>query len=197
SNLANASTPGFRADLARFEPRAVPGSGFPTRVNAVAGGAGFDHSSGTLIETGAPLDVAIDGDGWIAVQARDGTEAYTRAGSLRVNQLGLLETARGELVLGDNGPVSIPPHVEITIGRDGTISVVPQGQGPETLAQVGRIKLVNPPRAALEKRADGLVRLAGGGEAEPDAAVALVAGFVESSNVNAAGNLVAMIELAR
>ena len=197
NNLANASTPGFRADLASFRASPVAGSGYPSRVNTVADGAGFDHAPGTLVSTGAPLDIAIDGEGWIAVQARDGSEAYTRAGSLRLNPLGLLETQRGELVLGDNGPVSIPPNVQLSIGRDGAISVVPQGQGPETLAQVGRIKLVNPPREALEKRPDGLVRLAEGEVAEADAGVQLISGYIESSNVNAAGSLVSMIELAR
>src|SRR5690606_8992616 len=99
NNLANASTPGFRADLASFRASPVAGSGYPSRVNTVADGAGFDHAPGTLVSTGAPLDIAIDGEGWIAVQARDGSEAYTRAGSLRLNPLGLLETQRGELVL--------------------------------------------------------------------------------------------------
>jgi flagellar basal-body rod protein FlgF len=196
-NLANLSTQGFRADLARFEASPVQGAGYPSRVNTVASGLGFDHSQGTLIQTGRQLDLAIDGEGWIAVQAADGAEVYTRDGSLNINAVGLLETHRGELVLGDNGPVSVPPHVQLSVGRDGTISVVPQGQGPETLAQVGRIKLVNPPPDTLEKRTDGLVRVAGGGVAESDSAVKLTSGYVESSNVNAAQTMVSMIELAR
>jgi flagellar basal-body rod protein FlgF len=196
-NLANLSTQGFRADLARFEASPVQGPGYPSRVNTVASGLGFDHTPGTLMQTGRQLDLAIDGEGWIAVQAADGTEAYTRDGSLNISALGLLETHRGELVLGDNGPVSVPPHVQLNVGRDGTISIVPQGQGPETLAQVGRIKLVNPAPDTLEKRADGLVRIAGGGVAEADAAVKVTNGYVESSNVNAAQTMVSMIELAR
>lgn len=196
-NLANAATNGFRADLARFVASPVAGPGYASRVNTAASGLGFDHSPGTLIETGAVLDVAVDGPGWIAVQAPDGSEAYTRDGSLALTPLGLLTTRRGELVLGDNGPISIPPHVELVVGGDGTISIVPQGQGPETLAQIGRIKLVNPDPALLEKRPDGLVRLAEGGEAEADAGVRIVSGYVESSNVNPAETMVAMIELAR
>lgn len=196
-NLANLSTQGFRADLARFEASPVQGPGYASRVNTVASGLGFDHSPGTLMQTGRQLDLAIDGEGWIAVQAADGTEAYTRDGSLNISALGLLETRRGELVLGDNGPVSVPPHVQLAVGRDGTISIVPQGQGPETLAQVGRIKLVNPAPDTLEKRPDGLVRVGGGGVAEADAAVKVTSGYVESSNVNAAQTMVSMIELAR
>lgn len=197
NNLANLNTQGFRADLARFEASPVAGAGYPSRVNTVASGLGFDHTPGTLLQTGRSLDVAIDGPGWIAVQAADGAEVYTRGGSFNVNALGLLETARGELVLGDNGPVSVPPHVQLAVGRDGTVSVVPQGQGPETMAQVGRIKLVNPDPATLEKRPDGVVRVADGGVAEADAAVKLTSGYVESSNVNAAQAMVSMIELAR
>lgn len=197
NNLANISTQGFRADLARFEAEPVDGAGYPSRVNVTSEGLGFDHSSGMLVHTGRDLDLAVDGAGWIAVQASDGAEVYTRDGALRLSPLGLLETQRGELVLGDNGPVSIPPHVELLIGGDGTISIVPQGQGPETLAQVGRIKLVNPDPTLLEKRPDGFVRLGDGSAAEADAAVRLVAGHVESSNVNAAQALVSMIELAR
>jgi flagellar basal-body rod protein FlgF len=147
--------------------------------------------------TGRALDVAIEGRGFIAVLAADGTEAYTRGGTLNVNALGLLETQRGELVLGDNGPVAVPPHVQVTMGRDGTVSIVPQGQGAETLAQVGRIKLVNPPPEAVEKRPDGLVRMRDGTVAEADASVQLLSGFIEGSNVNAADAMVGMIEYAR
>jgi len=196
-NLANANTHGFRADLARFQASPVEGAGYPSRVNAVATGAGFDHSAGTLIATGRVLDLAVDGPGWIAVQAADGSEAYSRAGALNINGLGLLETRRGELVLGDNGPIAVPPYVELLVGGDGTVSVVPQGQGPETLAQVARIKLVNPDPAVIEKRTDGLVQMAEGGVADPDAGVKVVSGFLESSNVNLAEAMVSMIELAR
>ena len=131
------------------------------------------------------------------IRPADGTEAYSRAGAMNINALGLLETRRGELVMGDNGPIAIPPHTELVVGGDGTVSIVPQGQGPQTLAQVGRLKLVNPDPSLLEKRPDGLVRLAEDAVADPDAAVKLVSGFLESSNVNLAEAMVSMIELAR
>lgn len=196
-NLANVATNGFRADLARFTAQPIQGAGFPSRVNTVAAGIGFDASQGALQETGRALDIAIEGAGYIAVQAPDGTEAYTRGGTLNVNALGLLETQRGELVLGDNGPLAVPPHTQISIGADGTVAIVPQGQGAETLAQVGRLKLVNPDPAALEKRADGLIRLSGGAVAEADASVTVVSGFIEASNVSMAGSMIDMIEIAR
>jgi flagellar basal-body rod protein FlgF len=196
-NLANVSTTGFRADLARFEARPVEGPGYQSRVNTVATGLGFDRTQGTLMQTGEILDVAIDGDGWMAVQARDGTEAFSRGGSLKVNSLGLLETERGELVLGDNGPVAVPPYTAIAMAADGTLSIVPQGQGPETLAQVGRLKLVNPDAARLTKRPDGLITVNDGKEVEADAEVKLASGFIETSNVNVAATLVDMIEFQR
>jgi flagellar basal-body rod protein FlgF len=196
-NLANVSTTGFRADLARFEARPVEGPGHASRVNTVATGLGFDRSQGTLVQTGEALDVAIDGDGWLAVQARDGREAYSRGGGLKVNANGLLETERGELVLGDNGPVAVPPYTQIALAADGTISIVPEGQGPETLAQVARLKLVNPDPERLGKRADGLVEVVDGEDVESDADVRVASGFIETSNVNIASTLVDMIEFQR
>jgi flagellar basal-body rod protein FlgF len=196
-NLANVSTTGFRADLARFEARPVAGPGYASRVNTVATGLGFDRSQGALVQTGAVLDVAVDGDGWLAVQARDGSEAYVRSASLKVSALGLLETERGEPVLGDNGPLAVPPYTQISVAADGTISVVPQGQGPETMAQVGRLKLVNPEADRLGKRLDGLVEVTNGAEVEADANVKIASGFIETSNVNIAATLVDMIECQR
>jgi flagellar basal-body rod protein FlgF len=120
-----------------------------------------------------------------------------RGGSLKVNSLGLLETERGELVLGDNGPMAVPPYTQIALAADGTLSIVPQGQGPETLAQIGRLKLVNPEVDRLGKRPDGLVEVTDGEEVESDANVKVASGFIETSNVNIASTLVDMIEFQR
>lgn len=196
-NLANASTTGFRADLAAFMTRSIQGPGYDTRAYATTSTLGFNDQSGAIVSTGRDLDVAINGDGWIAVQAPDGTEAYTRAGDLRIDTTGQLRNGSGHAVLGDDGPLIVPPSTSLMIGTDGSISIVPPGQGPETLATVGRIKLVNPQAAALERGTDGLFRLREGGEAEPDAAVRVAPGALESSNVNTAEAMVNMIELAR
>jgi flagellar basal-body rod protein FlgF len=196
-NLANVSTTGFRADLARFEARPVAGPGYASRVNTVATGVGFDRSQGTLMQTGEVLDVAVAGDGWIAVQARDGNEAFVRSASLKVNSVGLLETESGELVLGDNGPLAIPPYTEISLASDGTVSIVPQGQGAETMAQVGRLRLVNPEVERLAKRVDGLIEVTDSQEIEADANVKVASGVIETSNVNVASTLVDMIEFQR
>lgn len=196
-NLANAGTSGFRADLTAFQSRAVAGSGYASRAYATNATVGWDRTQGALQATGRDLDVAINGEGWIAVQGRDGREAYTRAGDLRVDPAGILMTGAGHPVLGDGGPIAIPPHASLVIGADGTVSIVPLGQGPETTANIGRIKLVNPPFETLERGPDGLFRTRDGVDAPADAAVTLVGGALESSNVNVADALVNMIELAR
>ncbi|MBW7930764.1 MAG: flagellar hook-basal body complex protein, partial [Gammaproteobacteria bacterium] len=147
NNIANASTTGFREVRRAVDSAPVAGPGLPTRVNPVSLPDAWNPESGTLLHTGRELDIAIQGEGWIAVQDAGGNEAYTRAGNLRINASGLLETASGDLVKGAGGPISIPPFQQLYIGNDGQISVVPQGQSPEALAIVDRIKLVNPPAA--------------------------------------------------
>jgi flagellar basal-body rod protein FlgF len=196
-NLANVSTSGFRADLSAFQTQNVVGAGLPSRAYATDDSTGWDSSSGSLQATGRDLDVAVKGQGWIAVQASDGTEAYTRAGDLRVDQSGLLTTATGNTVLGDAGPITVPPYSSLTIGGDGSVSIVPRGQTPMTVSTVGRIKLVNPPASELARGSDGLFRSSSGGEAPADASVHLVSGTLESSNVNVAETMATMIELAR
>ncbi|RYZ66511.1 MAG: flagellar basal body rod protein FlgF [Proteobacteria bacterium] len=154
-------------------------------------------TTGALQQTGRDLDVAVHGDGFIAVQGLDGREAYTRAGDLRIEPDGTLRTGTGLQVMGDGGPVSVPPANSVTIGSDGSVSVVPLGQGPETRAVVGRIKLVKPEPTQLDRGADGLFRLRDGSDAPADASVSLAQGALESSNVNVADAMVTMIELAR
>jgi flagellar basal-body rod protein FlgF len=196
-NLANVSTTGFRADLAAFRSQAVDGTGYASRVYATNGTIGWDDNSGAMLSTGRDLDVAINGKGWIAVQGPDGKEAYTRAGNLQVDANGQLMTATGRPVLGDGGPITVPPYTSIFFARDGSISIVAQGQTPDTTSTVARIKLVNPPNEQVERGDDGLFRMKDGSEAAPDAAVRLDAGVLESSNVNTAEAMVNMIELAR
>jgi flagellar basal-body rod protein FlgF len=196
-NLANASTTGFRADLSAFQTRAVAGSGYASRAYATSSTTGWDQTQGAMMATGRDLDVAVNGPGWIAVQGPDGREAYTRAGDLRVDPSGMVMNGAGHLVLGDAGPLMVPPHASIAVGADGTISIVPIGQGPETTALVGRIKLVNPPAESLVRGEDGLFRTRDGADAMPDASVRLSSGTLEGSNVNIADAMVNMIELAR
>lgn len=197
NNIANVSTTGFRADLHSFSSLPIDGPGIDSRVNAVIESYGTDFTQGAVANTGRDLDIAIQGAGFIAVQGPDGEEAYTRAGDLRVNAGGLLSTGAGHLVMGDGGPVAVPLNSSLLIGTDGTISIQPLGQGPETLAIVDRIKLVDPDIDTLQKGSDGLLHLPEGETAAPSADVTITSGALEQSNVNIAKTLVNMIELSR
>jgi len=196
-NLANASTTGFKADLSAFQSRPVTGPGYASRVYATDTSIGWDAASGTQIQTGNALDLSINGPGYIAVQDLTGGEAYTRAGDFHVDPTGQLLTATGLPVLGDNGPISVPPYSSITVAKDGTLSIIPLGQTARTSAIVDRIKLVNPPVSALQRGADGLFHNTGPNPVEADAATTVTPGALESSNVNIASAMVNMIELAR
>jgi flagellar basal-body rod protein FlgF len=197
NNLANVGTTGFKAQFEAL--RAVPlyGPGHASRVYALSETPGIDMSSGSLQSTGRNLDIAVNGKGLIAIQAPDGGEAFTRAGDLRVSATGILETGAGHPVLGDAGPISIPDAQELEIAADGTISVLPVGQAPSTMAVVGRIKLVAPPEEQLVKGEDGLLRLQDGSVANPAAEVRVVSGALETSNVSSVEALTTMIHLAR
>ena len=196
-NIANSSTTGFRADGVAFTSEPIYGPGYATRVNAVAGDAGTDFSSGVMMSTGSPLDIAVNGKGFISVRGADGKEAYTRAGDLQVTALGAVMTSSGFPVLSESGPLTVPPSTKVTIGTDGTVSVVPLGLSAAAQSQVDRIKLVNPSTKDLQKGSDGLLRLKSGGKAKTDETVTITSGELESSNVNAAQSLVNMIELQR
>ncbi|MFT3907069.1 MAG: flagellar basal-body rod protein FlgF [Steroidobacteraceae bacterium] len=196
-NLANASTTGFKADLSAFQAESVVGAGLGSRAYAMNSSVGWDSTSGSLEQTGRDLDVAVNGKGWIAVQAPDGSEAYTRAGDLRVDPSGVLMTGAGHVVLGDSGPVTVPPNSALSIAGDGSVSVVPLGQTASTMATVGRIKLVNPDDSSLSRGEDGLFRMNDGAAAPSEASVKLVSGALETSNVNVAEAMTNMIELAR
>jgi flagellar basal-body rod protein FlgF len=196
-NLANANTTGFKADLSAFQSQAVVGTGYASRVYATDATTGWDGNEGSVATTGRSLDIAVQGQGLIAVQGPNGEEAYTRNGDLHLTPDGVLETSTGDPVLGDNGPITVPPSSSIKIGDDGTVSVVPLGATPGTVANVGRIKLVNPPAASLTRESGGLFQLTAGGTAPADASVKIDAGALESSNVDLASAMVNMIDLAR
>jgi flagellar basal-body rod protein FlgF len=198
NNLANTQTTGFKSDLEMFRSRPEVGAGYPTRVYAMNEKPWVDFSTGAMQTTGGDLDVAINGEGYLAVQGGDGKEAYTRAGDLRITPEGLLQTGAGLKVLGQDGPITVPPAEKVTIGSDGTVSVIPLGSGnATTLVTVGQIKLVKPEAANLEKRDDGLLYAKDGKPLAASADVSLAQGVLEASNVNAITAMVDMIELAR
>ncbi len=195
-NLANVSTNGYKAQQNAFRAVPVIGPGTPTRAFSVETTPGTDLSSGVLRSTGRPLDVGIQGRGWIAVQDVNGAEAYTRNGSLQVAQDGTLVTSNGLVVLGDGGPITVPADSELNIGKDGSVSVVSNNQF-NAITTVGRIKLVNPADADMERGDDGLFRQRGGQPAVADASVNLASGVLEASNVSAVDALINLIDQSR
>ncbi|HNV87923.1 MAG TPA: flagellar basal-body rod protein FlgF [Methylotenera sp.] len=195
-NLANATSTGFKAQVDSFRAVPVISEGLPTRAFVVDATVGADFNPGAIQATSRDLDVAIQGKGWLVVQRADGSEGYTRNGSLKVSENGLLQTASGQTVMGDGGPISIPPDVTISIAKDGTISSVSNSTLPGPSNAIGRLKLVNPPEAELTRAADGLF-VTKNGNAEVDANVNVVSGALEGSNVNVVEAMVSMISLAR
>lgn len=193
-NLANANSTGFRAEMHKLRAVEVQTEAMRTRAFTVDASVANDYTPGAMQYTARNFDVAIDGKGWFAVQMPDGNEAYTRNGSFEVSPNGVLQTRDGKPVMGEAGPIAIPPDNEIVIGRDGTISSVdPAG----VLNVVDRLKLVNPPEVNLERGADGLFRTNDGLPVPADEAVVVASGYLEGSNVNVVEQLVTMISLAR
>ena len=195
-NLANVNSTGFRAELHKLRAVEVQTEALHTRAFTVDASVANDFTEGPLQFTGRPIDVALAGKGWLAVQMPDGSEAYTRNGSLAVSANGILQTRDGRPVLGDGGPVTIPPDNEITIGADGSVSASQPDQ-PGVVNVVAQLKLVNPPEAELVRGDDGLFRLQSGAPAPADPNVRVAGGYLEGSNVNVVDQMVQMISLAR
>jgi flagellar basal-body rod protein FlgF len=197
NNLANVSTNGFQRDLEQARSIPVFGEVMPSRAYAMSERPGTDFSGGAMVDTGRDLDVAVKGDGWIAVQTADGGEAYTRSASLNVDALGILRTGNGLPVMGNGGPIAVPPQQQIEVGADGTISVRSMGESPKVMAQVDRIKLVNPDMKNMEKGADGLIHTKDGKAAGADGTVQVESGFLQASNVNAVEEMTSVLTLSR
>lgn len=197
NNLANATSTGFRAEMHKLRAVPVQGEGLPTRAFVVDASVATNFAPGPLQQTGRALDVAVEGKGWLAVRLPDGSEGYTRNGSLELSANGVLQTRNGLPVLGDGGPVTIPPDNEILVGKDGTISAMQSGGEENVVNNLGQLKLVNPPEESLVRGDDGLFRLRAGGTAPQDENVRVTGGYIEGSNVSVVDQMVTMISLAR
>jgi len=186
-NLANAGTEGFKSEIAYYSALDPKGD-----IASLP-----DLAPGVVRATGRDLDVSVNGEGWIAVMAEDGTEAYSRRGDLHVDAFGQLTNGAGQAIMGNNGPIALPPFGSLEIGSDGTISVLPLGQTPNTIAVVDRIKLVTLQQNEISRGTDGLMRTPDGFPVEADSSVGVLSGMLEGSNVNVVGEMVKMIDLAR
>jgi flagellar basal-body rod protein FlgF len=193
NNLANVSTTGFRAELQAFRAVPVRGDGATTRVYALESTIGYNNAAGPVQATGRSLDVALTGNAWLAVQGLDGTEAYTRAGALQTNAEGQLVTLSGLQVVGDGGPIQLPPNATVDISADGLITTKLANGRPQ---QAGRLKLVTP-EAPMARGTDGLFRPSDGNDLPQDATARLQSGALEGSNVSPVETMVAMISASR
>lgn len=202
NNLANASTAGFRAQLHAMRAVPVQGDGLlDTRTSVVASTPGADFTPGPINATGRDLDIALQGEAWLAVQGGDGGEAYTRRGDLQVNGNGMI-TSAGRPVLGEGGPLVVPLGSALSMGADGTISAIGPGENPDTIVEVGRLKMVTPGPGGLARGEDGLFRTFPNAQGEVDAlprdeAARLISGSLEGSNVSPMESMVSMIDNAR
>lgn len=198
NNLANANTNGFRADFEQLRSQPVYyGAGLPTRAYAMTENPATDMSPGSMMETGRDLDVAVQGDGYLAVLGPDGKEGYTRSGAFYTDASGQLRVGNNLPVLGNGGPIALPPNQKVMIGADGTVSVV-TGAGANSMAIVDRLKLVKPTDVKQLVKADnGLLHSKDGKALENDASVRVSSGFIESSNVNAVNEFTSILTLAR
>lgn len=197
NNLANISTNGFQRDLEQARSMPVFGDSFPARAFAMSERPATDFTPGSMVETGRDLDVAVGGDGWLAVQTPDGGEAYVRTASMNVDALGMLRAGNGMPIMGNGGPIAVPPEQKIEVGQDGTISIRAMGEGPRVMAEVDRIKLVKPDLKNMTKGLDGMIHTKDGQPAPVDASVQVVSGFLEASNVNAVEEMTAVLALSK
>ena len=196
-NLSNAGTTAFKSDLYQARSEYIRGGNLESTAVTSSHGAGVDYSPGNIAFTGRDLDVAITGDGWMKVITPSGEEVLSRRGDLRVDSDGRLMDATGNQIIGNRGPIALPPFGSLTVGNDGTMSLVPLGEPATNVVAIDRIMLVRPPKAALEKGLDGHVRTPDIANLDADGSVQLTVGALETSNVNPITAMVQMIELSR
>lgn len=197
NNMANASTIGFRAEKVNFNSLLLKGAGFDSRQPASENITDFDRSAGAITTTGRNLDIAIPGDQWMAVQANDGSEGYTRRGDLSISATGVLETGDGFPVMGSGGPITVPPATSVSIAQDGTISIIPVGGDAKNPQVIDRIKFASAQGSQTSKGLDNLIHVQGGGILPTDENAKCISGALEQSNVNMTQSLVDMIENQR
>jgi flagellar basal-body rod protein FlgF len=203
NNIANVNTTGYKADQSLFEEYLTSGAhednfvGKDRRVSYVQDRGTFrDFTQGGLQQTANPLDVAISGDAFLAVQSAGG-ERYTRDGNLQLNGQGQLVTEGGDLVVGNSGPIQFQPtDHDINISPDGTITVVEANARIDTVR--GKLRLVSfADQQSLQKQGNNLYAASDGAAAQPDLKATVRQGYIEKSNVNSVAEMGRMIEVSR
>ncbi|WP_024512730.1 flagellar basal-body rod protein FlgF [Bradyrhizobium sp. ARR65] len=204
NNIANVNTSGFKADQPLFEEFLTSGAhednfvGRDRRVSYVQDrGTYRDMSQGSLQETGNPLDLAVDGNGFFVVQTAAG-ERYTRDGNFQINTQGQLVTASGDLVLGNSGPVVFQQtEHDINISPDGTVTVVDANSPADSIRSKLRIVNFADQQQSLTKDGGNLYSAANPADAQPDLTSTIRQGYLEKSNVNSVAEMTRMVEVSR
>lgn len=197
SNMANAQTIGFKAELLDARPITLENGSMEVRAMNRSEVRGASMRPGAINPTGRELDVALNGQAMLALQADDGSEAYTRRGDLSVTAAGVLQNGDGLPVMGENGPLTVPAGALVSIAEDGGVLVADPAQPDQPAQRVGRLKLVSIEGSDIEKGLDGLFRVKAGGVLPGDADARLTPGALEASNVEPSQVLVDMIEAQR
>lgn len=200
NNLANANTVGFKADFENSRSMSVFANAYPSRAFAMDERPGYNMEGGAIESTDRSLDIALQGEGFMAVGDREGKEAYTRMGSLMIDEEGVLRTSSGLEVHDEDGAqIILPPMLEaIHISDDGVISGRPQGADSNVTENYQRIKLVKPDNLKdIEKGYDGLFRRRDGTDLAQDTTVRVRSGELEASNVNPVEELTSLIRIQR
>ncbi|MDE2405411.1 MAG: flagellar basal body rod protein FlgF [Sphingomonadales bacterium] len=197
SNMANAQTVGFRAEMIYSTPVTVKGDSLEVRALSDGEVHGASMRPGVIDQTGRPLDLALNGDAMLTVQAEDGSEAYTRRGDLSVTPSGVLQNGDGRPVMGNGGPITVPPNAIVAITPEGQVMVSNPETPDQPATQVDKLKLASPAGSRIGKGLDGLFRVIGGGVLPDDANASLNPGALEQSNVSASEVMVQMVQAQR
>lgn len=199
ANLANQNTVGFRRDI-DFNVGSVymqANNAVEDRVFSTTAKVGVDTLNGSLIPTERPLDVAISGEGYMVAVTPNGERTLTRRGDLTTDANGQLKNGDGNIIVGDTGPIKLPPYEKIELAKDGSVSYKPVGGEGNLMVPAGRITLVNVPSDNITKGLDSYLRPADGVIPPADSKISLASGFIESSNVNSVESMVEMIQYQR
>ena len=206
NELANLSTTGFKRSFAiATKSLKIEGPGFDTRFEPST--TGIDRVSltaGPKMVTGNPLDIAMNGNTVLGVTASNGDLAFTRRGDMRVNSAGQLEIGTGQVVRGQSGPLTVPPGYALEIAGDGSVYAnSPDKSKPAASVLVGKLLLRESTGTGLERREDGLFKIAGdqtagGADIKPgSAAPSITNGTLEGSNVTPFDAMVRLMDFQR
>jgi len=197
SNMANTQTIGFREEMLYSEPVTLSGPSLEVRAMNESEVRGANMSAGSFVETGRGLDVAMTGDAMLALQAADGSEVYSRRGDLSVTAAGVLQNGDGLPLIGEAGPITVPPGAVVSISPDGTVLSGDPDTPDQPPQPIARLKLVSPKGSRIAKDLTGMFRVEGGGILPTDENARVQSGTLEQSNVDPTEVLVRMVEAQR